>query len=394
MKILITGGGIAGLAAALSLKRSGHDITVIDKAASFQKLGYGISLKGFGIELLEQLGLVKELRKYELPLSTLGNYRLDGTLIREFSKTTLDELTGGAIPVARADLHGVLYEAAKKVAIPIIFGTTIGSIDSLGSQEKVTFDTGKTASFDLVIVAEGLRSTTRKLLWKDEGWKPFDITYAAAIINHPHDFKPGQGYTYRGIGKTISFFPITTKQVAIQSYFRGISQSVKNREHTKTLLLQTFKEFPSNVVRLLEEISLDDFIFYDSVGMIDVPSLHKGHVVLLGDAGYCPTFLSGMGASLSLLGAKVLPELIQDPPSLDAALEQYDKVMKPIATHFQDNARSNMARELADSPRRLAINNWVMRVIPLWLLSKSVEKQLSVEKNLLLEKPENNTKKA
>jgi 2-polyprenyl-6-methoxyphenol hydroxylase-like FAD-dependent oxidoreductase len=383
MNILISGGGIAGSAAGLLLHRAGHKVTIIDKAPSFQKLGYGLSLKGFGIDLIEQLGLLPQLKKHELPISVFEVYSSGNKLLREIPKHMVDAITGGAIPVARAELHGVLYDAAKKVA-PFTFGTHITGIQHLSSTEQVSFSNGKTQEFDLVVVAEGLRSSTRQLLWvTDEGWQPFDITYAAAVINQPHGFKIGHAYSYRGIGKTLAFFPVTNNQVAIQGYFRGVYGRVKERSHAKDILLETFGDFPPHIVQLLEAISPDDYIFYDSIAMVKPASLSQERVVLLGDAGYCPTFLSGMGASLSLLGAKILSDSLHASPDVETALDTYNATMQPIATHFQDNAQFNMIRELPTNAIKAALMNTVMRVAPFSLLTRSASKQLSIEQRLI-----------
>jgi 2-polyprenyl-6-methoxyphenol hydroxylase-like FAD-dependent oxidoreductase len=274
MKILVSGGGIAGLVAAMLLHRSGHEVTVIDKAQSFQKLGYGLSLKGFGIELIDQLGLLAELKQHELPITIFEIYRSDNKPIRTIPKATIDVITGGAIPVARAELHGVLYEAAKR-QLPIRFDTQITAIKHQAGKERVTLSDHETAEYDLVVVAEGLRSSTRQLLWNSEGWQPFDIMYAAAIINQPHDFTPGHAYTYRGIGKTIAFFPVTKEQVVIQAYFRTSGKSPSHAQ-AKDLLLETYGDFAPHVIGLLRSISHDDYFFYDRVAMIELPSLAKG----------------------------------------------------------------------------------------------------------------------
>jgi 2-polyprenyl-6-methoxyphenol hydroxylase-like FAD-dependent oxidoreductase len=102
----------------------------------------------------------------------------------------------------------------------------------------ILFSNGTSEEFDLVIVAEGLRSSTRRLLWEDKGWIPFDATYVAAIINQKHHFDLGHAYTFRGVGKTIAFFPITKEQVAIQAYFRSESWQNVQRDSTKNTFIE------------------------------------------------------------------------------------------------------------------------------------------------------------
>src|SRR5262249_13673198 len=119
------------------------------------------------------------------------------------------------------------------------------------------------------------------------------------------------------------------------------------------------------------------------ITMVELPVLCEGCVVMLGDAGYCPTFLSGMGASLSLLGAKVLSDAIKSEGGVSQALARYNGIMRPVAAHFQANARSNMLRELPTNAVRAAMFNAGLRIMPLPLITKKVGKQLTVEKQLL-----------
>jgi 2-polyprenyl-6-methoxyphenol hydroxylase-like FAD-dependent oxidoreductase len=381
MKILISGGGIAGLTAGLLLHKDGHEIKIIDKARSFQKSGYGLSLKSFGIKIMNELGLLDELQKHALPINSFNIYRSNGKLIRRLSKETVDAITGGAIPIARADLHSVLFDAIKNI-IPVRFNFHILSITHLPEKELILFSNGTSEEFDLVIVAEGLRSSTRRLLWEDKGWIPFDATYVAAIINQKHHFDLGHAYTFRGVGKTIAFFPITKEQVAIQAYFRSESWQTVQRDSTKTLLLKIFSEFSPDIILLLREIDDKNYVFYDTIAMIELSSYATKHVVLLGDAAYCPTFLSGMGASLSLLGAKVLNESLKSSANIKDALSRYNNIMFQLAQHFQKNARSNMKRELPQSKIQAAISNFIISAIPLSIMKKRVGKQLMVEKQL------------
>lgn len=385
MKILLSGGGIAGLAAAIQFHRSGNELTIIDSAKSFQNLGYGLSLEGFVLELMDQLGLLGELKARELPIEAFEIIQLtDNQPIRTLPKATFDAMVGGMVPIARADLHGILYEAARQ-SLDVRFDTRIADISQANNSTAatVTFSDNSTDTFDMVVVAEGLRSSTRQLLWGDAGWKPFDIAYAAATIDQLHSFKVGRAYMYRGVGKSIAFFPITDRKIVIQAYMRGVDANIAQRSHTKAALLETFKDAAPHITQLLEAIGPDDYIFYDSIAMIDLPKLFQGRVVILGDAGYCPTFLSGMGASLGLLGAKILHDAIASKGSIDDALQRYDEVMQSIAQHFQSNAISNMERELPPSAEQAESVNAMMRSVPLSLLEQSSRKELTIEQHLL-----------
>jgi len=90
------------------------------------------------------------------------------------------------------------------------------------------------------------------------------------------------------------------------------------------------------------------------MGMVDAPDLVNGNMVLLGDAGYCPTALSGMGASLSIYGAKALSHFIsKTPDDLTSACSNYNRLMQPIIRKFQSNARNNASSFIPADAQKL-----------------------------------------
>src|SRR5690606_23422758 len=105
-------------------------------------------------------------------------------------------------------------------------------------------------------------------------------------------------------------------------------------------------------------------MYFDKAGMVNIDKFFKGRVVLLGDAAHCPSFLSGMGASLSMLGAKLLAYQINNQSNPEQAFIDYDKIMRPLATHFRENALINMRREIPSTPRAERITKLIMKYIP------------------------------
>ena len=107
-------------------------------------------------------------------------------------------------------------------------------------------------------------------------------------------------------------------------------------------------------------------------------------MVLLGDAGYCPTFLSGMGASLGLLGAKVLSQsLPMDGADLEPGLQRYDERMRPVVQHFQATAAANVDNALPSTHLREVLLGWAMHLLPPSLMARQFGKQFAIEEKLL-----------
>jgi 2-polyprenyl-6-methoxyphenol hydroxylase-like FAD-dependent oxidoreductase len=384
MKILVSGGGIAGSAAALFLARYGHDVRVIDRAPSFQKRGYAITLKSFGLKLMTELGLSEELAEHSLHLDELRVYGEDARLLQAYSREIADEMTHGLILLYRSELHGVLHHATCRASIPTRFGLRVEAVEEDERRARVKLSDGSIEEVDLLVVAEGVRSTTRGLLWKEEGVRPFDVVYAAGTMHIDHGLDPKAAHGYLGEAQNVAFMPVSAHDLLIQCYWRASVNAPGPGSTARARLIEAFRSFAPGVRRLLDAIPLDGDVFCDSISMIDLPSLHRGRTVLLGDAGYCPTFLSGMGASLGLLGAKVLAvALPADGARAEEGLSQYGATMRPVIQHFQANALQNVDNALPTSHLKNVVRSWILHLLPPSLFARHFRHQFDVEAKLL-----------
>jgi 2-polyprenyl-6-methoxyphenol hydroxylase-like FAD-dependent oxidoreductase len=120
-------------------------------------------------------------------------------------------------------------------------------------------------------------------------------------------------------------------------------------------------EFP----RLLDAMQTAPDFYYDVTCQIRMERHHEGRVVLVGDAGYCPSPLSGQGTSLALVGAYVLAAALADAPrDVPGALAHYDAAMGAFARENQDVAMK-IARGFApETPFQVWSRNAAMRLLP------------------------------
>lgn len=138
MKILVSGTGIGGLAATLFLRASGHDVVAIDKAPSFSRRGYLLSLKFFGIGIMKSLGPWDQLQQVGIPYRVFQIHNARGALVKEFPEELEEKATKGSIFLQRPDLHQVLYSAAAKLA-EVQFGTHIAGLVQDEKSATVTY---------------------------------------------------------------------------------------------------------------------------------------------------------------------------------------------------------------------------------------------------------------
>ncbi len=340
-RIIISGGGIAGLTAALFLHKQGHEVTILDRAQAFTNAGYLLSLKNFGVKIMEELNLAGFLRQAATPSDFMDFVDGQGNRIRRISYQKMGEGMEPSITLTRGDLHRQIHEAVKD-QVQIRMNTCIDFVEQDAHQVKITLTTKETLEADVLIISEGLRSTTREKCFEDSQLEDFNVFYVGGRLKKNHLYPVGCFKSYIDVHKMLSIYPIRTDELAIQCYIHQTQEVSSLRQHAGPLLQQTFQNYSAEVRELLTELLASGLVFADKMGMVHAPNLVQGRILLLGDAGYCPTALSGMGASLSIYGAKALAHFMaESPQDLPRALSNYNAVMQPIARKFQTNARNN-----------------------------------------------------
>ncbi|PSL29126.1 FAD-dependent monooxygenase [Chitinophaga ginsengisoli] len=340
-RIIISGGGIAGLTAAKLLHNMGHEIIVIDKSKQFNKSGFLVSLKSFGVEIMDEIGLKHHLIAESTPSEFMHWLDANGGMIRNISYKEVNKNTSQSILITRGGLHNVLYEDIRD-KVEILFKTTIDHLEQDGGKVHVKLSNGITAVADMVIVSEGLRSLTRSKYFPESQLEDFNLLYMGGRLMGKHSDNIGTVSIYLDVNKMLSIYPISSNEVAVQCYIYTTDELAKVHSNIKEILKDNFKSYNAEVRQLIDGITESGQPFVDKMGMVHAPDLFNGNVVLLGDAGYCPTALSGMGASLSIYGAKALAHFLsQSSNDISTSLVNYDKLMKPIIKKFQENARNN-----------------------------------------------------
>src|SRR5690348_3195499 len=162
LRVLIVGGGIAGLTVAAALEQRGMRAEIVERVQNYGGVGFVLGVWPSGLNILTSLGLRAELLRIGLPP---GMYHATDTRGRQLIQMSLADFAaqyGDNLYLSRAELIDVLRAA---VASPIAFGRSITDLRQSEDGVAVSFDGGSTAEYDVVIGADGLRSHTRRLLF-------------------------------------------------------------------------------------------------------------------------------------------------------------------------------------------------------------------------------------
>lgn len=359
MKILVSGAGIAGLASALELGRRGHDITVVEYARDLRRTGTPIDIRGDAIEVADTMGLLAQIRERRVRMSELTQF-VDGRG-EPIARIPLAEINDSAddIELLRADLVRILADALPDTAT-IRFGESIETLTTAEDGIAVGFASGRTGRYDLVIGADGQHSAVRGLVFgpEDNYLRHLGVYFALADL-------PGEAHSdntnsiYNVPGRMAGVFRYQGKAVA-NFQFRSdpIDYDHHDPDAQKNILLDAFAGHRSwRIPELLDAARADPAFYFTAASQIHLPSWHRGRIVLVGDAGYSPAYLSGRGTSLALTGARFLAEELDRCGDHTTAFARYEARQRPYVTFAQGRVGSGRDRLVPPTWAAIAARN-------------------------------------
>ena len=336
-EILINGGGIAGCATAYWLRQAGFDVTVVERAPAPRPGGQTVDLRGAGRTVVERMGLMEQVRDRMISQRGIAWVDTDG---RRRSAMPVEAFGGNGIvssdEVLRGDLADVLYGSVRD-EVTFQFDDTVTELTDTADGVQVDFERGPSRRFDLAIGADGFRSRVRSLAFTEkDAVREIDLvmTWFTVPAEVPLD---GWFLMHNAVGgRVVSLRPgrLPGEQKAGLS-FRTTESWSRDRATQLAVLERHFADVGWEAPRLLAAARNAPDLTGDRVGQIRLPNWSRGRVTLVGDAGYCPSPLTGLGTSLALVGGYVLAGELGRHGVNPAALERYEQIMRPYVTQAQ-----------------------------------------------------------
>ncbi|TDD80559.1 FAD-dependent oxidoreductase [Actinomadura darangshiensis] len=352
-KVLISGASVGGPALAYWLTRYGFDVTIVEVTQGLRSGGQAIDVRGPALEVAERMGVLDRIRAQRVEMRGMSMVDGDGN---ELYRSEEQTVTGGDlgspdVEILRDDLSEIIVAAAGD-GVEYLFGDSIAGLEQGDDGVRVMFHSGTVRTFDLVVGADGAHSTTRRLAFGPE-----------------RDFITHLG-TYLSVWTAPNFLGLDRWQVFHQmpgSSWGGGMMSVRGNEEVRVYMgfeaeqpidydyrdTAAQKKIMADALagggwvlpELLEAMwDAKDFHF-DSMAQIHMDSWSDGRVVLLGDAGYCGSPLSGQGTSIAMVGAYVLAgELKAAGGDHRAAFANYERELRGYVAANQELALTNKAR--------------------------------------------------
>jgi 2-polyprenyl-6-methoxyphenol hydroxylase-like FAD-dependent oxidoreductase len=383
-RVLISGGGIAGLTLGIFLRHQGWEPLIVERDPAVREEGYIVDLFGVGWDIADRVGILDTLREVDYPLDYLAYVGKTG---RPFASVEMDRINrafhGKYLPLRRTDLEKALFEKAQAEGISVRFATQMRAVNDTGSAVDVEFDDGSEGTFSLVFGADGLHSRTRQLVFgAEERFARFLGTSVAAFHTANRYGLKDTITLYEETDHLVAVYPISETVITTIYLFRHDSPAHVPAEERRALLQREFRNAGWICKTILDDLDPSKPIFLDSFTQIRLPSWSKGRITLLGDASGCLTMASGQGVHMAMGEAYVIARRLgRDRATVAQAFKEYEGLFKPLVRRKQNNAAlllkiiipsAHTPEFLRRAAIKLVFGAPLVNLMPLYFRSKGV----------------------
>ena len=348
LKIAIVGGGYGGAAAAKALSLLGADVTVYEQASSIREVGAGIGLRPSTMDLFRQWGIFDAIAKVSSPSDYFEILTATGDPIMKDSWPGMDEyeVKTHTHLIHRGDfieaLVGVLPEGMVRL------GHKLERITDDGDRATLTFANGTTAEADLVVGADGIKSTVRQQLFSDQ--QPvFAGEHAYRVVvdaDAAHGLVVDDNLRmYVGRGTKVYVLPLRHRNQMSFDVTALCPDSTWTPDVGKEDLMRCVEGFDERIVALARDLDMDKVNVRAVYDIDPVATWHSDCVALLGDAAHSMCHHQGQGANSAIMDAGGLAEALQQADSVEEALALYQATRKPVTDELQRISRQGWSED-------------------------------------------------
>lgn len=320
--ILVVGGGIGGLAAAISLSRAGHAVTVIERDPEWSVYGVGIIQQANVVRAMDQLGVLDAFLDAACGFDAVEIYVPSGARVARIPTPTLVPGKPANVGIGRRALQRVLGESAKALGAQIRLGIVAETLDDDGEGVDVRFSDGTSGRYDIVVGADGLYSQTRESILPGVA-EPTFTGQGVWRYNFPRPSELDALHVYNG-PTGVGLVPTSADGMYLFATTPEPENQRYPREGLAAVMRGKLAATAPQIQALAEHITDDAEVVYRPLeGLMVRGPWHKGRVVLLGDAVHATTPHLGQGAGMAVEDAIVLAEEVTRHDSAEAAFQAY-----------------------------------------------------------------------
>ena len=350
VRVLISGASVAGPTVAYWLCRQGFAVTVVERMPLDQvrTSGHAVDLFGPAMEVAEWTGVLPAVLDARTRTEIVSFQRHGGRSVDIEMRQLVAGISGRHVEIMRGELAAILHEATRDDA-RYLFEDSIETIVEEPDGIAVTFERAPADRFDLVIGADGLHSTVRRLVFGPEDqFRRFLGGYLAGAALPNYLGLEGRMEVWNAPGRLAAIYPVHGTTTARGGFLFRRSEELaldhRDVDGQKQALHQIYDGDGWQVPQLLAAMDAADDFYFDSISQIVMDTWTKGRVTLVGDAGYSPGPAVGGGTSIAIVGGYVLAqELARAGQDYRAGLRAYQDRMRELAGKARSIGPSTMS---------------------------------------------------
>jgi len=370
MKILIAGGGIGGLTAALALQARGHDVTVLEAVREPKPLGVGINLLPHAVGVFDELGLLPGLRGMAVETSALVFANKHGQAIYRDPRGTEGGYSHPQFSIHRGELQMMLWrEAAARLTV--LGGQRVVGVRDGNVALIETPDGPRELAADLIVGADGIHSALRRRLAPDEGPPCWRGVMMWRGTSWAPPFLDGRTMVQAGHSQAkFVVYPIGAPRADGLQLINWIADR-RVQEPTPGLTAPDRADWSraGRIDDLLPTFGSWRFDWLDVPGLITgaeqmlewpmvdrdpLPRWRLGPTTLLGDAAHPMVPIGSNGATQAVMDAKALADALAQHADLDTALAAYEDARLPLCARIVAMNRAEGLDAILDHVEALA----------------------------------------
>jgi 2-polyprenyl-6-methoxyphenol hydroxylase-like FAD-dependent oxidoreductase len=324
-KVLIVGGGIAGLSLGIALGRAGIRAEIVEIKKEWAVYGVGIIQPGNAIRAYAALGVADECLRRGFLYTRHRTFSADGRMMGETEFPDVPGLTiVGSCGIPRPTLHHILIAAARAADATLRLGVTVETVRDEAEAVAVRFTDGTTGRFDLVVAADGTYSKVRDLVFGN-GAKPSFTGQGCWRFQTAKPPEMDWSSSFYGPNKA-GLIPLTRDEMYMYITTPEPGNPWMDPDHLHHLMRARLEGHDGLVAEIRTRITDPKRVVYRPLEMLLVPRpWYRGRVVLIGDAAHSTTPHLAQGAAMAVEDAVVLAELLRGGGDLSSLLGQFEE---------------------------------------------------------------------